>query len=102
MLVKIFFWLLELLPRQITALAQQQVRSDDDASEVGILGHIGTTWGILGHFGTFWAFWDILGQFGRLFDEFGPFRLFSDHFHPLSANLKKRVTDPQTHGKTLL
>ena len=35
----------------------EQVRSDNDASEVGIS-----------------------GQFGRLFDEFGPFRLFSQSF----------------------
>ena len=26
----------------------KQVRSDNDASEVGILGHFGTTWDILG------------------------------------------------------
>ena len=31
---------------------KKQVRSDNDASEVGILGHIGTFWDILGHFGT--------------------------------------------------
>ena len=45
----------------------KQVRSDNDASEVGILRHFGT-------------FWDILGQFGRLFDEFEAFRLFSQSF----------------------
>ena len=51
-----------------------QVHSNDDASEVDILGHFGTFWDILGDLGTFW---DILGQFGRPFDEFGAFRLFS-------------------------
>ena len=36
-------------------IERKQVRSDNDASEVGILGHFGTfgtTWDILGHFGT--------------------------------------------------
>ena len=50
---------------------KKQVRSDNDASEVDILGHFGI---FLGHFGTFW---DIMGQFGRLYDEFGAFRPFS-------------------------
>ena len=50
-----------------TNLEKQQVRSDNDASEVSIFGHFGT-------------FWDTLGQFGRLFDEFEPFRLFSQSF----------------------
>ena len=36
------------------------IRSDNDASEVDILGYFGT-------------FWDIIGQFGRLYDEFGAF-----------------------------
>ena len=31
-----------------------QVRSDNDASEVDILGHFGKFWDILGHFGTLW------------------------------------------------
>ena len=48
-------------------ISKKQVRSDNDASEVGILGHFGT-------------FWDILGQLGRLFDEFGAFRLFYQSF----------------------
>ena len=30
---------------------EEQVRSDNDASEVGILGHFGTFWDNLGHFG---------------------------------------------------
>ena len=42
----------------------KQVRSDNDASEVDILGHFGT-------------FEDILGQFGRLYDEFRAYRPFS-------------------------
>ena len=42
----------------------EQVRSDNDASEVDILGHLCT-------------FWDIMGQFGRFNDEFGAFRVFS-------------------------
>ena len=33
-------------------LFKEQVRSDNDASEVGILGHLGTFWDNLGHFGT--------------------------------------------------
>ena len=33
---------------------RKQVRSDNDASEVGILGHFGTFWDILGHLETFW------------------------------------------------
>ena len=45
----------------------KKLHSDNDASEVGILGHFGTCW-------------DILGQLGRLFDEFGPFELFSQSF----------------------
>ena len=55
-------------------LIKKQVRSDNDASEVGILGH----------FGTFW-------DHSEDFEEFGPFRLFSQ---------EKRVTDPQTDGPT--
>ena len=39
-------------------MIEKQVRSDDDASELVILGHFGT-------------FRDIMGQFGRLSDEFG-------------------------------
>ena len=42
---------------------EEQVRSDNDASEVGILGHFGTFWDNLGHFGTTW---DILGHFGTI------------------------------------
>ena len=35
----------------------------------------------------------ILGQFGRLWTIYTVFPVISDHFHPLSAHLKKRVTD---------
>ena len=34
-------------------LNEKQVRSNNDASEVDILGHFGTFWDILGHFGIF-------------------------------------------------
>ena len=37
----------------------KQVHSDNDASEVDILGHFGTFWDILGHFGISW---DVLRQ----------------------------------------
>ena len=40
---------------------KKQVRSDNDASELDILGH----------FGTFRDILDIFGQFGRLLDELG-------------------------------
>ena len=40
---------------------KEQVRSNNDASELEFFGH----------------FLDILGQFGRLFDKFGEFRLFT-------------------------
>ena len=56
--------------REREMTSKKQVRSDNDASEVGILGH----------FGTFWTLWDILGRFGRRLDEFGAFRLFSQSF----------------------
>ena len=36
----------------LLAKTKEQVRSDNDASEVGILGHFGTFWDILGYFGT--------------------------------------------------
>ena len=59
-----------------------QVLSDNDASEVDILGHLGT-------------FWDILGHFGSHFDEFGAFRLFSQSFPTI-------FVDGRTDGQTLL
>ena len=70
---------------------KKQVHSDNDVSEVDILGHLGT-------------FWDVLGQFGRLFDEFGPIRLFSLSFPSIFIHYrliyKKRVTDGRTDGRT--
>ena len=51
----------------------KQVHSDNDASEVDILGHFGDIWGHLGTFGKISDIWDILGKFGRLYDEFGAF-----------------------------
>ena len=56
----------------------KQVHSDNNASEVGILGH-------LEHFGTFW---NILGQFERLSDKFGPFGRFSQSFPTIFINYR--------------
>ena len=49
---------------RIMLIDGEQVRSDNGASEVGILGHFRT-------------FWDIMAQFGRLYDEVGAFGPFS-------------------------
>ena len=65
-------------------MLKEQVRSDNDASEVDILGYFGT-------------FWDIMGQFGRLYDEFRAFRPFS----PTIGSLRKTSygrTDGRTDG----
>ena len=56
------------------------MHSDNGASVVDILAHIGTFREILGHIGTFW---DISEKFGRLYDEFGAFRLFSQSFQSI-------------------
>ena len=50
----------------------KQVHSDNNASEVDILGHFGTFRDILGHFGTFWE-----NSEDFMNDEFGTFRLTS-------------------------
>ena len=66
----------------------KQVHSDNDASEVDILGH--------------------LAQFGKHVDEFGAFRL-SSHFRlfsPVIGSLRKKTRDgpknPRTDGQTFL
>ena len=48
----------------------KQVRSDNDASELDVLGRFETFWDILGYYETFW------GHFGTI-TEFRAFRLFS-------------------------
>ena len=70
----------------------KQVHSDNDASEVDILGHFGT-------------FLDILGQFVRLYDDIGAFRLFSQSFmtiftHNRLIEKKAFQTDRRTDGWT--
>ena len=86
---------------------RKQVRSDNDASEVGILGHFGTFWDNLGHFCTFWDnSEDFLTNWERSDCFPSHFRLFS----PIISLLKKRVpdgptdqrTDGRTDGQTLL
>ena len=52
---------------------QEQVHSDNNASEVDILGHFGTIW-------------DNFGQFGILYEKFGAFRLFSQCFPTLACD----------------
>ena len=57
-------WKLDMLfLLQLLEATVKQVRSDNDASEVGILGHFGTFWDNLVHFGTTW---DIVGHFGTI------------------------------------
>ena len=65
----------------------KQVHSDNDASEVDILGHLG-------------ASWDILGHFGILFDEFGV--CFPMHFRPFSHLVWKKKNALRTDGQNLL
>ena len=68
----------------------EQVHSDNDASEVDILGHLGT-------------FWDILGQLGSLFDKFGASRLFSQSFPTVFSHnrlIEKKTCDGRTNGPT--
>ena len=54
----------------------KQVRSDNDASELDIFGHLGT-------------FWATLGQFGRPVNEFGAFRLLSYSFPTIFGSSKR-------------
>ena len=66
----------------------KQVRLDNDASEVGILGHFGTFWDNLGHFGTFW---DNSEDFLTSLDHLDG---FPSHFRPFSSiigSLKKNA-----------
>ena len=72
----------------------KQVSSDNDATEVGILGHLV----------TFQTFWDIMGQFRSLerLDRFlGHFRPFSSIISSLKRKRYGRM-DGRTDGQTLL
>ena len=72
----------------------KQVSSDNDATEVDILGHLV----------TFQTFWDIMEQFGSLerTDRFlGHFRPFSSIISSLKRKRYGRM-DGRTDGQTLL
>ena len=79
----------------------KQVHSDNNASEVDILGHFGTFWDILGHLGTFW---DNSEDFLTSLDHFD---YFPSHFRPFSSIIgsfkktREGRTDRRTDGQTL-
>ena len=58
----------------------KQVRSDNDASELDILGYFGTFWDILRPFGTIWK------TLRRVWSIETVFLVISDHFSPYSAH----------------
>ena len=73
----------------------KQVRSDNDASELEILGHLGTFFDILGHIET------IRKTCRRVFK---PLDCFPSHFRPFSPIIGslKKTRSGRTDGQTLL